>query len=254
MWMDGACVAALLAGSGSLVHAQSVNVPTATSVQRLVSSGGIEEVVVTAQKRAEKSQNVPIAISTFSAKSLTQSGIANVVDLNQIVAGLNIGISADNTVTPFLRGVGNDVETVGNEASTAVYVDDVYIPRLSGAFLQLSDVSRVDVLKGPQGTLFGRNSSGGLVDIITKTPSTSEYQAIGTVGYSDHNTTTENLYVSVSVTGRIAADLSIYHSFQGNGWGSNLPTGSPTGYDDPTVVRSKASHQPWSAMLTAAIW
>jgi iron complex outermembrane receptor protein len=240
-WRSGVCTAALLIGAGGVAYAQSSPAPVPPPVRprKAVTSRGIEEVVVTAQKRAQKSQSVPIVISSFNAKSLAQSGVSNVLELNQFVAGLNIGVGGSSAVTPFLRGVGNDVTTVGNEASTAIYIDDVYIPRLLASFLNLTDVSRIDVLKGPQGTLFGRNSSGGLIDIITKTPSLTEYQAEGSVAYSNYNTTTETLYVSVPLTDRIAADLSVYHSFQGDGWGKNLTTGNPQGYDDPTIIRSK---------------
>ena len=240
-WRNSACTTALLVGTSGAAYAQLAPAPVAPPVhpRTAVTTRGIEEVVVTAQKRAQKSQNVPIVISSFSAKNLAQSGISNVMELNQFVPGLNIGVGGSSVVSPFLRGVGNDVTTIGNEASTAIYIDDVYIPRLLAAFLQLSDVSRVDVLKGPQGTLFGRNSSGGLIDIITKNPSLTEYQAEGSIAYSNYNTTTESLYVSAPLTDRIAVDLSVYHSFQGDGWGKNLTTGNPQGYDDPTIIRSK---------------
>ena len=202
------------------------------------SSGTIEEIVVTSQKRAQKLQKVPVAITAFSAKDIARTGITSASDLGQHVASLYISVSGSGAVLPFLRGVGNNTTTVGNESSVAVYLDDVYVSRLNAAFLNLSDISRIEVLKGPQGTLFGRNASAGVINIITKDPSPT-FQGSASVGYSNYNTTTEKLYLSGPIAPGIAANLSVLNGWQGAGWGRDFVNSSPVGYYDPLLVKSK---------------
>jgi iron complex outermembrane receptor protein len=214
---------------------------TAATAQTETASSGatVEEIVVTAQKRAEKLQDVPVSVTALSARDLEQAGLTSPAELNQLVVGLNIGVAAGATLTPFLRGIGNNTVVVGNEASTAVYVDGVYFPRLTASFFELADIDRVEVLEGPQGTLFGRNASGGLINIITDTSSLDNYELRAAVGYANYDTLTEKLYVSAPVSDNVAGSISIFRSDQGDGWGRNLANGAPAYYDNPTILRTK---------------
>jgi iron complex outermembrane receptor protein len=130
----------------------------------------IEEVVVTAQKREQNVQEIGISVTAFSGEQLKDLGITTSTDLVAQTPGLTY-------VTPFgdgnnaaftLRGVGLNDFSEHNESPTAVYVDQVYQASLAGLNFQMFDIERVEVLRGPQGTLYGRNTTGGLVHFITR--------------------------------------------------------------------------------------
>ena len=237
-WTSPAVASLLLLSGVNCARAQSSGVTAASdSHGGSRASAGVEEVIVTAQKRAQKLQKVPIAITALSGKEIAQRGITNASSLAQHVTGLSISEAAGGTVLPFLRGVGNIAGEAGNESSVAVYLDDVYISRLDASFLELADVSRIEVLNGPQGTLFGRNASGGVINVITKDPSPT-FEANASVGYGSYNTSTEKLYLSGPIAPGIAANLSVLNSWQADGWGHDLK-GAPIGFNSPFVIRSK---------------
>ena len=128
---------------------------------------GIEEVIVTAQKRAENLQDVPVAISVFSGDNLISFGADNAQALQNLTPGLVFNNSSAIS-QPYLRGVGTRFANNGLEASIATYVDDRYIARSTATAFNFVDIERVEVLKGPQGVLFGRNAAGGAIRVITK--------------------------------------------------------------------------------------
>ncbi len=138
--------------------------------------GGIEEVIVTARKRAESSQEVPISITAISAEDIKSMGVRNMGDLEGIVPGLNMGgggngIKKDNN--PFIRGIGQRETKVTLDPGVGTYIDGIYIGRPSGGLFDVAAVESVEVLRGPQGTLFGRNATGGAISITLKKPSNS---------------------------------------------------------------------------------
>jgi len=138
-------------------------------------SGGIEEIVVTAQKRKENVQDVPIAISAFGARALNERAVGDVSQLSGITPNVTLDAS-----TPFsgssavlgatIRGIGSNDFAFNIDSAVGVYLDGVYLGRSIGANQDLLDVERIEVLKGPQGTLFGRNTIGGAISIVTTTP------------------------------------------------------------------------------------
>ncbi len=135
--------------------------------------GGLAEVVVSAQFREEKLQSTPIAITAFTAENMESRGISNVTDLdafvpNAVIQPLGAGWGA--TMAAFIRGVGLGDNILSFEPGVPIYVDDVYIGRPQGAIFDLLDLERVEVLRGPQGTLFGKNAIGGTVRLISKKP------------------------------------------------------------------------------------
>lgn len=129
----------------------------------------LEEVVVTAQKRSENAQDVPIAISAFSEEKLDAFGIQSTADLPSITPGLTITGSAGFNLI-YLRGIGTSAFIPSFDPSVATYVDGIYVPSQQATLTDLGGVERVEVLKGPQGTLFGRNSTGGAISVVTKSP------------------------------------------------------------------------------------
>lgn len=133
-------------------------------------SAGANEIVVTAQKRDERLQDVPIAVSAFTPEQLQNSGVSDVLDLAAVTPSLLI-TEGSSQAQPYIRGVGGRNITPGNEATTAVYVDGVYQTDKTGIMLQsFPDVQSVQVLRGPQGTLFGRNATSGAILVTTLQP------------------------------------------------------------------------------------
>jgi iron complex outermembrane recepter protein len=135
----------------------------------------IEMVTVTAQKRAENAQEVPIAITAFTADAIQTKGITDLHSLSNLTPNVNIDagspFSGDSSVlSASIRGIGQDDFAFNLDPGVGVYLDGIYVARTIGANVDLLDVERVEVLKGPQGTLFGRNTIGGAISIVTRDP------------------------------------------------------------------------------------
>lgn len=203
----------------------------------------LDEIVVTAQKRAQNSQKIPISVAAISGANLETRGIESVTDLGTSVSGL-VFQRVNGIVLPFLRGVGNTGNAAGNEASVATYIDGVYFPRPVSSFFDLKNIERVEVLKGPQGTLFGRNSTGGVINIITRDPS-HETSVSASLAYGRFNTVQGDAYLTGALSDTIAMDLSISGK-TGDGFGNNIATGGRFGYEDSILVRSKLLWTPGS--------
>ena len=202
----------------------------------------IEEIIVTANKRSENIQNVPIAITAVTGERLDNIGITSTQDLARVVPGLTIDSSLGGT-RAHLRGIGSAASGVGAENSVATYVDGVYILSLSGALVQLSNIEQVEVLKGPQGTLFGRNATGGVVNIRTRDPS-HEPAGDVTLRYGNYDTLAGQVYLTGGLTEKLAADIAGFISLQGDGWGKNLFNGKDVNKLDEYAVRSKWLFEP----------
>ena len=137
----------------------------------------IEEIMVTATKRETSIYEVPIAISAFEGDKLAEQGIVDIVDIGKFVPNLNITqFSAGHisSANPFIRGIGLQDHLITTDPGVSVYVDGVYLGRQVGQNWNLTNIERIEVLRGPQGTLYGRNSIGGAINIITKTPGANE--------------------------------------------------------------------------------
>jgi iron complex outermembrane receptor protein len=135
--------------------------------------GLLEEVIVTATKREESIYDVPIAITAFTAEGIERAGITDLTDIGKFVPNLNVtGFSAGHTssVNAFIRGIGLQDHLITTDPGVGVYVDGVYLGRQVGQNWSLANIERVEVLRGPQGTLYGRNSIGGAINIITRQP------------------------------------------------------------------------------------
>jgi iron complex outermembrane receptor protein len=128
----------------------------------------LEEVVVTAEKRGESIQNVPISMTALTGDSLRDAGVTNATELASQVPSLAIGNNGDS-IEIFVRGIGSTNDTEVGDPAVAFNVDGVYIGRPSGAGGTFFDVNRIEVLRGPQGTLYGRNATAGAVNVITMT-------------------------------------------------------------------------------------
>ncbi len=148
-------------------------------------AAGFDDIVVTAQRREERLQDVPIAISAFNPDTLTSRGIRTTADLRVLVPSLNYTVHA-GAARPYLRGIGNNLSGLGAENEIGTYQDGVAVTNVYGTALSLFAVERVEVLAGPQGTLYGRNTTGGAINVITRTPG-QKTEAEANIGYGNYN-------------------------------------------------------------------
>jgi iron complex outermembrane receptor protein len=183
-------------------------------------------VTVTANRREESNQKVPLDIMTISAEDAKEVGVTDAQSLAAIVPGFLFNRQA-NASTPFLRGVGSPVGQSGDEPSVALYVDDVYLPAGSASMARFTSIDHIEVEKGPQGTLFGRNATGGVVQLFTRNP-TDKPELKVTAGYGNYDTWSADMYASGPLTTQLLANVSAYWSNQSEGWGRNVTTGVPT--------------------------
>ncbi len=145
----------------------------------------IEEITVTAQKRSENLQDVPIAITAHTAESMTVRGMSNIADIGDFTPNLEMDATSSfsgstQVLTAYIRGIGQNDFAFNLDPGVGVYVDGVFYARTIGAVVDLLDLDHVEVLKGPQGTLFGRNTIGGAISVVTRDPA-DEFQARGDV-------------------------------------------------------------------------
>ncbi len=198
----------------------------------------LDAITVTAQRRSENLQDVPIAVSAVSSAQLEASGITDLRDLSLLVPGLTFSNTQGNA-TPRLRGVGSSAVGPGIEPEIAVYVDGVYYASSEASLFSFNNIDQVAVLKGPQGTLFGRNAVGGLVQITTREP-TQDFHGNVSVGYGNYQTETGSLYVAGGLSETLTADFALQATHQGEGYGRNLATGQDVNKLDHEVsARSK---------------
>src|SRR5580693_10279489 len=163
--------------------------------------GTLQEITVIAQKRTENLQDVPIAISTVSGNQLAAVAATSIAALADVTPGLQM-TTTQGSLSPHIRGVGSDIPNVEN--SVALYLDGVYVASPSAALLSLNNVQQIETLKGPQGTLFGRNATGGALLVETRDP-TTDFSSNLDVSYGNFQTTTVNAYVAGGVAPGLAA-------------------------------------------------
>jgi len=204
-------------------------------------SGQIQDIVVTAQRRSENLQKVPLAVVAFDAQALEARGITSVVNLGDTVPGLQIGVQKGQ-LQPFLRGIGATGASLSIEPKVAIYQDGIYYPRVPSSFFDVKNVERVEVLKGPQGTLFGRNSTGGVINIVTGDPSYKPSVSTS-LGYGRFDAIDGSVYATSGITDNVAADISI-SGHTDDGYGKNITTGNRYNYYDNFLIRSKLLIEP----------
>ena len=161
----------LLVGA-SIIAIASAATAAAQDVVEPATGTENETIVVTAQKRATNLQKVPLSVTAVTARTLEASGVTTLDAIQRLTPGMNMSAIGSGFVSyTYIRGAGTNVIDSGSDPSVAFFVDEIYIAGTAGLQFDLLDIERVEVLKGPQGTLFGRNAAGGAVSIITKRPS-----------------------------------------------------------------------------------
>ncbi|MBN8922891.1 MAG: TonB-dependent receptor [Rhodanobacter sp. 68-29] len=198
----------------------------------------LDQVTVTARKRVETLQDVPIAVSAFTAEDLRTQNVQNLGDLQGKVPSLQIYAArgSNTTLTAYIRGVGQADPTWGFDPGVGIYIDDVYMARPQGAMLDVFDVERVEVLRGPQGSLYGKNTIGGAIKYISKPlPVKTEgavEATVGTHGEKDVKASLGTASADQVWRGRLAVA-----SLHNDGFGKNIDTGSRNGNKNTNAAR-----------------
>ena len=216
---------------------------TPTGDIQTTTGGGVEDIVVTAQRRNERIQDVPIAITAVTAATAARQGITGTDGLGVAVPTLQFSRQTANGGAPFLRGVGSPSATAGQEAPVAVYIDDVYIGAPAATLFQFNNIESTEVLKGPQGTLFGRNATGGVVNVHTRKPS-QDTSLDGTVGYGSYNTFYGSAYVNAPITSTMAFNVAVAGKNQADGYGRSVARGDDIYKSSSWGIRGQLSWNP----------
>ncbi|MGE4430930.1 MAG: TonB-dependent receptor [Sphingobium sp.] len=202
----------------------------------------INEIVVTAQKRSERLQDVPISISAVTNETLEKQSISQVSQISMSVPAIRIDFSG-NTVQPTIRGVGSAIAGPGTNSNIPTYIDGYYIPNPVATDLNLINIESLSVLKGPQGTLFGRNATGGALQVTTRKPQ-HDTTVLARIGYARFSHITTGVYGSTGLTDTLAVDLAASYE-TGDGFKRNIVTGdSNVGRFRKWAVRAKALWEP----------
>lgn len=204
----------------------------ATAQEAEVEVNGLQDIIVTAQKRSESAQDVPLAISAVSADSLSAKGISDISQIGNQAPNVTLKNTAafagsSSILVSYIRGIGQNDFAFNLEPGVGVYIDGVYLARNIGANIDLLDLDRVEVLKGPQGTLFGRNTIGGALNIVTRDPG-DDFVVKGEVTTGRYN----RIDVRGSIDIPIKPDLLVanlaFSTKHRDGWQKRIPYAGPT--------------------------
>ncbi|HEY4545377.1 MAG TPA: TonB-dependent receptor [Pedomonas sp.] len=217
----GAASAALAAAPVAMAQADQAATQTAS-----MQSGELGDIVVTARRRAETLQDVPVAVSAFTADDMNMRGAADLTTLQYTAPNMTMQVArgSNSTLIAFIRGVGQQDPLWGFEPGVGLYVDDVYIARPQGAVLDIFDIERIEVLRGPQGTLYGRNTIGGAVKYVTKRlGSEPNFKARAAYGSYDQKELVLSGDVPLNDIISVGGAFAVYKR---DGYGKNLYTGA----------------------------
>lgn len=204
-------------------------------------SSAIPEVIVTAQRRAENLQTVPVAVSAFNAEMLEARQVLDTQDLQAIVPSMKLtnNVASVTVLQPALRGsLQQDASVITAEAPFGIYVDDVYIGRLNGNNMTLNDIERVEVLRGPQGTLYGRNTLAGALKFQTRTPTLDNTWLDVGAGVGNYDQTMFKLSAGGPLSGGWAGSIATLYS-EKEGQFKNVLTGEDSDSQRNRAVRAK---------------
>ena len=249
---------ALLAGTawGVLAGASAAQdtEAAAQAANRQQETAVVGDIVVTARRRDEQLKDVPVAVSALSEERLEQSGATDITALQQQTPNATVQVArgSNSTLISFIRGVGQQDPLWGFEPGVGLYIDDVYVARPQGAVLDIFDIQRIEVLRGPQGTLYGRNTIGGAIKYVTKRlgqdPSLTARGEIGS--YNEHNFLLSGS-TPIGDTFAVGAAVATYNH---DGYGQNLNTGEDQYDKDVTAYRASAEWAPNDSFFARLAW
>ncbi|MEJ2416508.1 MAG: TonB-dependent receptor plug domain-containing protein [Exilibacterium sp.] len=239
----------------SLFTAMALPGVSVAQVSVSAKSRALEEVVVTAQRREQSLQDVPVAVTVFNSLSLQESGTETIVELQKSSPNTTLQTSrgTNSTLTAYIRGIGQADPLWGFEPGVGLYVDDVYLARPQAGVLDVIDVDRIEILRGPQGTLYGKNTIGGAVKYVTKKLSgereLSVKGVLGNYGQTDVKISAQMPLIdnTLSIGGAVA-------SLQRDGFGEFILNGNDNYNKDVTAARISLEYTPsdrWFIRLSA---
>lgn len=235
---SAAALIAVTGGSIGMVHAQTATNSVAKSADETTT------ITVTARRREESLQDVPVSVTAFTADQLSKTGIADLTGLALTLPNTTLSASrgTNSTLTAFMRGVGQQDPLAGFESGVGIYLDDIYLARPQGAVAEIYDVERIEVLRGPQGTLYGRNTIGGAVKYVTrKLRPETDVRLKGTVGTYGQMDAVLTASTPLSDTVRVGTTLA---KFKRDGFGTNLSNGDANYNKDVTAARLSVEMTP----------
>jgi iron complex outermembrane receptor protein len=213
-------------------------------------SEGLQEIVVTAQKRAQSIQDVPISITAFTASALQTKGITDLQGLSALAPNVNLDAGSpfsgsSSVLSASIRGIGQDDFAFNLDPGVGVYVDGVYFARTVGANQNLLDVDRIEILKGPQGTLFGRNTIGGAISIVTHTPG-DEFKAEARLTTGSYGRRDVAVLADLPISSTLLSSITFSDEYR-DGYQKRIPYDSPTPYvSDPVGAFHNAGTEAFS--------
>ena len=239
-------LAATLLGCASITSLQIANAQETETTSDETKLGTI---VVTAQRREQNLQDVPLSVTALSGDTLENIAAADITEASKLSPNVTLEVSrgTNTTLTAFIRGVGQQDPVAGFESGVGIYIDDVYLNRPQGAVLDVFDVERIEVLRGPQGTLYGRNTIGGAVKYVTKSLSkdpTFEFNG----KYGSFNQRDVLLKGSVPMGERFRLGAAIA-SLQRDGFGQNIVNGDENYDKNVMAARVSAELEPTAGMM-----
>jgi iron complex outermembrane receptor protein len=238
--MAFAAIPILLATAPASLLAQA----TAADDEGANTAGTLEEVIVTAQRREQILQEVPMSISAFGGEELAAMQADNLDSLQGGVPNLNLvqGRGSNSSVNAFIRGVGQPDALQSFDPAVGIYLDDVYMSRIQGGLFKLYDIERIEVLRGPQGTLYGKNTPGGAIRLITRTPG-QEFEAMAGVLVGNDDRFQAKAYLSGPTTDTLSLGISVLRDSR-DGFVTDTIDGKDYNDEDTLVARVKAN---WDA-------
>jgi iron complex outermembrane receptor protein len=239
LWLGGAAFGVLALTGEASAQSQPTDEPIGSqetpATAESADSPQSNDIIVTAQRRRERLEDVPASVAVVSGESLTNSGVSRFQDLGNVVPGVQIARTGTN-VLPSIRGISSGVVGIGQENNVAIYIDGFYQPDAFSINQDFANLADVQVLKGPQGTLYGRNATGGAILVNTLDPAKT-FEARGTISYGSRNDLRGQAYITGPITENLAFGLAAYsRSNDGyihdlNGFGSQALLANPTLYE-----------------------
>ncbi len=189
-------------------------------------SGSIEDIVVTAQRREESLQKTPISVTALTSAAIEARGITSLSSLQAEIPNLQLTPHPNSATTPrvFIRGVGNLDDQITQDPSVAVYLDGIYVGRSQGLASEVAEIERIEVLRGPQGSLYGRNATGGAINFISRPPQFGVFEAKQALSYGNYDYFRTRTRINVPVGDNLAFELGYVHA-QKDGFVDNRGTG-----------------------------
>ena len=238
---------AATAGYAQTVDVQADQRPDPTAGERV--GDQLEEIIVTAQKRSQLLNEVPMSITALNSQRLDERGFRDTGDLARMVPGFSFVNTGVNAPVYSIRGVGFYEVSLASSPAVAVYVDEVGLPYPAMTVGASLDLERVEVLKGPQGTLFGQNSTGGLVNYVTRKP-TKHFESGVKATFARFNEVDFEGYVSGPLSDSVAARLAV-RTVQGDEWQQNIHGNDQNGAVDRTSARMLLDWNPTESVSVA---